>query len=78
MLDSPTDRVAEHVRTYVETNGQSGYLYQAGQRRYSPPAAENREDSGVPRCSTGRTAIDIDLSTLRKPTRLKPAGTSRW
>ncbi len=35
MPDSPTERVAEHVRTYVETNGQNGYLYRAGQRCYS-------------------------------------------
>ncbi|MGI5490068.1 nitroreductase family deazaflavin-dependent oxidoreductase [Microtetraspora malaysiensis] len=28
VLDSPTDWVAEHVRAYVESNGQSGHLYQ--------------------------------------------------
>ncbi len=28
VLDSPTGWVAEHIRTYVETNGESGHLYQ--------------------------------------------------
>jgi deazaflavin-dependent oxidoreductase (nitroreductase family) len=28
VLDSPTDWVAEHIRTYVETDGQKGHLYQ--------------------------------------------------
>jgi deazaflavin-dependent oxidoreductase (nitroreductase family) len=26
--DSPTDWVAEHIRTYVDTNGEHGHLYQ--------------------------------------------------
>ncbi|MEV7092976.1 nitroreductase family deazaflavin-dependent oxidoreductase [Amycolatopsis sp. NPDC051045] len=28
VLDSPTGWVAEHVRTYLETNGERGHLYQ--------------------------------------------------
>jgi deazaflavin-dependent oxidoreductase (nitroreductase family) len=28
VLDSPTDWVADHIRDYVETDGQSGHLYQ--------------------------------------------------
>lgn len=27
VLDSPTDWVAEHIRSYVETNGANGHLY---------------------------------------------------
>ena len=33
VLDSPTGWVAKHIRTYVETDGKKGHLYQGMARR---------------------------------------------
>ena len=73
VLDSPTDWVAGHVRTYVETDGREGHLYQGWPTLL---LTTHGRKLGMPR----RTALIYGLGrhrsfALRQLPSSKPAGT---